>query len=279
MHDTNQFTVMKLSESYWKVRFQNGPINLWDVDSLEELSRLLDTIEAAPSLTVVVFESGNPDFFIAHWDFLADKARVAGMQPGPTGFHPYADTLARLSRVPVVTISSIHSRVRGAGSEFVLATDIRFASENALLGQFEVGTGAVPGGAAMARLARLVGRGRAIEILLGGDDIPAKLAELYGYVNRVVPEDELDTFVDTFARRIAGFDKVAVSKIKHFIDIPTLPTDEELGQSLAAFFETAGRPENRWRVTALFERGLQKPDGIELNLGNRLAEIAPEEKA
>jgi enoyl-CoA hydratase/carnithine racemase len=131
----------------------------------------------------------------------------------------------------------------------------------------------------MARLARLVGRGRAIEILLGGDDIPAKLAEVYGYVNRVVPEGELDTFVDTFARRIAGFDKLAVAKIKHSIDIPTLPTDNELRQSLEAYFETAGRPENGPRVMALFERGLQQPDGIERNLGHRLAEIAPQAEA
>jgi len=112
---------------------------------------------------------------------------------------------------------------RGAGSEFILATDIRFASDKAILGQFEVGVGSVPGGGPMARLARLVGRGRALEILLGGDDIPAALAAQYGYVNRVVPDAELEEFVDRFARRIAAFDKVAVSGIKHLVDVASLP--------------------------------------------------------
>ena len=110
---------------------------------------------------------------MAHWDFLADNAPLAKMQPGPTGLHPYLDNLVRLSKLPVATISEIRGRTRGAGSEFVLATDIRFASEKAILGQFEIGVGAVPGGGPMARLGRLVGRGRALEILLGGDDIPA----------------------------------------------------------------------------------------------------------
>ena len=98
---------------------------------------------------------------MAHWDLLADRERVAAMQPGPTGLHPYVDNLVRLSKLPVVTISVLRGRARGAGSEFALATDIRFASERAILGQFEVGIGAVPGGGPMARLSRLVGRGGA----------------------------------------------------------------------------------------------------------------------
>jgi enoyl-CoA hydratase/carnithine racemase len=117
---------------------------------------------------------------MAHWDLLADKARVAAMKPGRTGLHPYLDNFVRLSKVPVATISAVRGRARGAGSEFVLATDIRFASDRAVLGQFEVGIGSVPGGGPMARLARLIGRGRALEVLLGGDDIPAPLAAEYG---------------------------------------------------------------------------------------------------
>ena len=109
----------------------------------------------------------------------------------------------------------------------MLATDIRFASEKAILGQFEVGVDAVPGGGPMARLGRLVGRGRALEILLGGDDIPAALAAEYGYVNRVIPDDEIEGFTDAFARRIAAFDKVAVAGIKKLVDVATLPDDAE----------------------------------------------------
>jgi enoyl-CoA hydratase/carnithine racemase len=144
-----QFLVDEISSSYWRVSFDNGPINLFDADSIVELAELLTRIETDPALTVVVFESANPDFFIAHWDGTADAARVAAMAPGPTGLHPYLDNFVRLSKVPAVTVSAIRGRARGAGSEFVLATDVRFAGDSAILGQFEVGFGAVPGGGAM----------------------------------------------------------------------------------------------------------------------------------
>jgi enoyl-CoA hydratase/carnithine racemase len=240
-----QFHVHELSPSYWRVTFDNGAVNLLDPDTIDQLSTLIERIEKDPDLTVVVFRSDKPGYFMAHWDALADNARVAGMRPGPTGLHPYLDNFVRLSRLPVATISEIRGRARGAGSEFVLATDIRFASEKAVLGQPEVGLGVVPGGGPMARLGRLVGRGRALEILLGGDDIPAGRAEQYGYVNRVIPDDEIEGFTEAFARRIAAFDKVAVAGIKKLVDVATLPADEEFAPGLQAFFATAGRPENQ----------------------------------
>src|SRR5689334_4087668 len=169
-----------------------------DPDTVEQLATLVGAIEKDPDLTVVVFRSDTPGFFMAHWDFLSDGARVTAMPAGPTGLHPYVDNFIRLSRVPVATIAEIRGRTRGAGSEFALATDIRFASERAVLGQFEVGVGAVPGGGAMARLGRLVGRGRALEILLGGDDLVAALAAEYGYVNRVIADAEIEDFTDAF---------------------------------------------------------------------------------
>jgi enoyl-CoA hydratase/carnithine racemase len=172
MSATEQFHITAVSPAYWRVTFDNGPVNLLDPDTLDQLGALIGRIENDPELTVVVFRSDKPGYFMAHWDFLADNARVAGMRPGPTGLHPYLDNFVRLSKLPVATISEIRGRTRGAGSEFVLATDIRFASEKAILGQFEVGVGTVPGGGPMARLGRLVGRGRALEILLGGEDIP-----------------------------------------------------------------------------------------------------------
>lgn len=272
MTNTQQFQVAEVSPSYWKVTFSNGPINLIDVDTIEQLAALVDRIEQAPDLTVVVFQSDNPDFFMAHFDFLADGARIAAMKPGPTGLHPYSDNLIRLSKVPAVTISAIKGRARGAGSEFTLATDIRFAGSHAILGQFEVGIGTVPGGNPTGHLGRLVGRGRAMEILLGGDDFPAELAAEYGYVNRVLPEGELDDFVDAYARRIAGFDKVAISETKALINESTQIPDEEFGSALSAYFQTAGRPVNEHRVRRLFEGGLQKPDGVELDLGRQVAE-------
>jgi len=160
MSAAEQFHVDEVSPSYWRVTFDNGPVNLLDPDTIDQLAALIGRIENDPDLTVVVFSSDKPGYFMAHWDFLSDNARVAGMQAGPTGLHPYADNFVRLSRLPVATVSEIRGRARGAGSEFVLATDIRFASENAILGQFEVGVGAVPGGGPMARLGRLAGRGR-----------------------------------------------------------------------------------------------------------------------
>ena len=269
-----QFMVDEVSPSYWRVTFGNGPVNLLDVDSVEQLAGLVSRIEEAPALTVVVFTSANPEYFMAHWDVRSDRDRVAAMQPGPTGLHPYLDNFVRLSKVPAVTISAIRGRARGAGSEFVLATDIRFAGDRAILGQFEVGIGAVPGGGPMARLARLVGRGRALEILLGADDIPALLAERYGYVNRVVPDAALDGFVDAFARRIAGFDKEALASTKALVDVASLPADDEFRPGLAAFFRTAGRPENAPRVRALFEQGFQTPNGVEQDLGRVVGSLS-----
>jgi enoyl-CoA hydratase/carnithine racemase len=268
-----QFHIAEVSPSYWRVTFDNGPVNLLDPDTIDQLGALIERIENDPELTVVVFRSDKPGYFMAHWDALSDNARIAAMRPGPTGLHPYLDNFVRLSRVPVATISEIRGRTRGAGSEFVLATDIRFASEKAVLGQPEVGLGAVPGGGPMARLGRLVGRGRALEILLGGDDIPAGLAAEYGYVNRVIPDGEIEGFTDVFARRIAAFDKVAVVGIKALVDVASLPANEEFAPGLQAFFATSRRPENLPFRQLLFEKGFQQPDGIETDLGAAIGKL------
>jgi enoyl-CoA hydratase/carnithine racemase len=273
MSAAEQFHVHKVSPPYWRVTFDNGPVNLLDPDTVEQLGALIERIENDPDLTVVVFRSDKPGFFMAHWDFLSDNARVAGMQPGPTGLHPYADNFVRLSRLPVATISEIRGRARGAGSEFVLATDIRFASEKAVLGQFEIGVGAVPGGGPMARLGRLVGRGRALEILLGGDDIPAALAAEYGYINRVILDAAIEGFTDAFARRIAAFDKVALTGIKKLVDVATLPDDAEFAAALKVYFATAGRPENQPFAQLLLSNGLQQPDGVEADLGTAIGRL------
>jgi enoyl-CoA hydratase/carnithine racemase len=273
MSAAEQFHVSEVSPSYWRVTFDNGDINLLDPDTVEQLGALVGRMESDPDLTVAVFRSDKPGYFMAHWDFVSDAARVQRMPPGPTGLNPYLDNFIRLSRLPVATISEIRGRTRGAGSEFVLATDIRFASENAVLGQFEVGVGAVPGGGPMARLGRLVGRGRALEILLGGDDIPAALAAEYGYVNRFIADAEIEEFTDAFARRIAAFDKVAVAGIKKLVDVATLPDDQEFAPGLREYFATSGRPENRPIVEQLLTNGLQRPDGVEVDLGTAIGKL------
>jgi enoyl-CoA hydratase/carnithine racemase len=191
--------------------------------------------------------------------------------------HAWLDLLIRLSRAPVVSIASVRGRARAAGSEFVLACDLRFASrENALLGQFEVGTGVVPGGGPMARLARLVGRGRALEILLVGDDLDGPRAEQYGYVNRVIADDQLDDEVEAIATRLARFDRDAMAKTKSYVDQVTLPPDSEFPPALADFFDLLGRPAQQAQFARLEALGLNSDSDLERSLGRRVVETLPD---
>ena len=273
---SRQITIDKLSSGLWTATFNNPPINLIDPDTIGELQDLLAELESDAEIKVVVFRSADPDFFLAHWDVLADKGKVAAMPPGPTGMHPWIDLLVRLSRAPVASIAEIRGRARGAGSEFVLACDMRFASrERAILGQFEVGLGAVPGGNPMARLAGLMGRGRGLEVILGADDFSAELAERYGYVNRALPDEELSTFVESFARRLASFEKHAIAGAKALMDEVTLPADAVFPPSLSAFFTSVAHPGTRERAASLLERGLQRRSQTELRLGQAVAEASP----
>ncbi len=226
-------SVDRRSAAYCRVTFAHPPINTITATTVAELAELVDLIEQDPDLNVVVFDSANPDFYLAHYEAENDPGRTAALGVGPTGMPAWIDVLVRLSRAPAVSIAAIRGRARGAGSEFVLACDLRFASrENTLLGQFEVGIGVVPGGGPMARLSRLVGRGRALEILLVADDLDGPRAEQYGYVNRVIGDDRLDDEVGAIALRLAGFDHDAIARTKSYVDQVTLPADSELPPSL-----------------------------------------------
>ncbi len=196
---------------------------------------------------------------------LEESTRLA---PGPTGLQQLPDMLAQLSRAPVVSIASIRGRATGVGSELALASDIRFASrEKAILSQWEVGAGLVPGGGPMARLPRLIGRGRALEVLLGAEDIGGELAERYGYVNRALPDSELDAFVDALATRISSFDKHAIAETKRLVNVNSLPTDAEIAPEWDAFLASLGRPEAQARIQKLFDRGFHDPGDVETRLG------------
>src|ERR1700704_5276987 len=177
------FSLDRSARSLWRVTFDNPPISLIDPVMIVALHDLLAEIEQDNWVAVVVFDSADADFFLAHYDIAADQFAFNALPAARTPFHHWANLLIRLSRSRAVTISALRGRARGAGSEFVLATDIRFASrERAVLAQVEVGFGAMPGGGPASRLPGLVGRGRALEILLGVEDFDGGLAERYGYV-------------------------------------------------------------------------------------------------
>lgn len=269
-----QVRVHQESPSLWRVSLHNPPVNLVGPQMLTELRALIEVAERDDQVAVVVFDSADPDFFLAHWDIAADPALVDAMPLGRSGLHPWLDVLVRLSRLPAMTVSVLRGRARGAGSEFALATDVRFASrERAVLSQFEVGGGAVPGGGPASRLSRLVGRGRALEILLGADDFDADTAERYGYVNRSVPDAELDRFVDAFAHRVSRFDVRAIREVKSFVNDVTLPGDDELAPQMAAFTRSVARPETQNLIGQLFALGLQQRGPAERDLGQYLERL------
>ncbi len=266
-------SVDRCSPSYCRVTFDHPPINTITATTVAELAELVGLIEQDHDLNVVVFDSANPDFYLAHYDTEHDPGRTLALPAGPTGMHSWLDLLVRLSRAPVVSIASIRGRARGAGSEFILACDLRLASrENTLVGQFEVGSGVVPGGGPMARLARLVGRGRALEILLVADDLDGPRAEQYGYVNRVIADDQLDDEVDQIASRVARFDHDAIARTKFYVDQVTLPPDSEFPPALVDFFQMLGRPEQQARSARLEALGLNVDSDFERRLGQRVVE-------
>jgi len=270
-------SVDRRSSGYCRVTFDHPPINTITATTVAELAELVGLIEHDPDLNVVVFASANPDFYLAHYDAERDPARTAALGIGPTGMHAWVDLLVRLSRASAVSIASIRGRARGAGSEFVLACDMRFASrENTVLGQFEVATGVIPGGGPMARLSRLVGRGRALEILLVGDDLDGPRAEQYGYVNRTIADSDLDAGVDAIASRLARFSHEAIGRAKSYVDRVTLPPEGEFPPALVDFFELLGRPTHQAQFARLEALGLNTDSDLEWSLGRRVVESLPD---
>jgi enoyl-CoA hydratase/carnithine racemase len=267
---------MRRSPAYWRVTFDLPPLNIWGPKNVPQLNAIITALETDEHIKVVVFDSAIEGFFLTHYDFLAKPEDTTGLPPGPTGLQPLPDMLVRLSRAPVVSIASIRGRATGVGSELALACDMRFASrEKAILSQFEVGAGIVPGGGPMARLPRLMGRGRALEVLLGADDIPGDLAERYGYVNRSLPDSDLDVFVESLATRIASFDKRAISETKHFVDVASLPPDFEIAPEWDVCFASIMRPAAQERIKTLMELGFHKPGDVEERLGYYVGRLGP----
>ena len=261
-----RLTIDKTVPGHWRVTLNNPPINAIDDRMYDEFYDLVGEIEADAALKVVTFESANPDFFIAHYSMAEPRSRF--------GVPPWIDAAMRLAKSDVLSIAIIRGRARGGGSEFALACDIRFASrERAIFGQPEVGTGLIPGGGALHRLPLLVGRSRAIEIILGADDYDAETAERYGWVNRAIPEAELDDFVANFVRRVLSFDKPVLSAAKAAINQVGLPDPAQLQATQDVFFKTFGWPGTLDRMRKLRERGIGTAGEFELNLGRHVGSL------
>jgi enoyl-CoA hydratase/carnithine racemase len=272
---TPQIRLTRSSPTYWRITFDNPPLNLMGPEFVLEFREIMTALETDEHVKVVVFESAVEGYFLNHSDFLAKIEDLTRIPQGPTGLEAWPDILVRLTRAPVVTIASMRGRATGNGSEIALACDMSFASrEKAILSQWEVGVGLVAGGGPMARLPRLMGRGRALEVLLGSEDIGGDLAQAYGYVNRSLPDAELDGFVDALAKRIASFDKWAIANTKRLVNAASLPADVEIAAGWDACMASIVRPAAQEHIKALLERGFHKPGDVEDRLGFYLGQLS-----
>jgi len=264
MPDPPQFNTDRTCPGRWTITFSNPPINMFVPATIVELGALMTDLEADPSVKVVVFQSANRDFFIAHLD-----VSKAAERPGVLAL--WRDFVLRLSSAPVVSIAKIRGRTRGIGNELVLACDMRFASrQSALFGNPEIGVGLVPGGGALEWLPRVVGRSRALEIVLSGDDFDADIAERYGWVNRTLDDDALDSFVGTLVGRLASFDRGTLAAAKAQVNRFGTPTASELQSSNDMFFSTLASPNAQARRAKVRSIGYGLPGDFELNFGRYL---------
>jgi enoyl-CoA hydratase/carnithine racemase len=269
-----QVRLTRVTPSRWRVTLDNPPLNLMGPELVLQLREIVTALEADDDVKVVTFESAVDGFFLNHSDFLAKLEDLTSIPQGPTGLEAWPDILVRLTRAPVVSIAVVRGRATGNGSELVLASDMTFASrEKALFSQWEVGVGMVAGGGPMARLPRLLGRGRALEVLLGSDDVRGDQAERIGYVNRSLPDAELDGFVDALATRIASFDKWAIANTKRLVNDASLPPDVEIAAGWDACLGSLKRPAAQARIKALMEQGFHQAGDAENRLGFYLGQL------
>jgi enoyl-CoA hydratase/carnithine racemase len=269
-----QFSIGEPAPGYWRIVFSNPPINLLNSITVLELGELVSRIEEADELRVVVFASDNPDFYMARYD-LSDTNPVA-FAPTESGVTYFIDSMLRMQKAGPITIASIRGRVRGGGSEFALSCDMRFASvENSLLGQPEAGVGIVPAGGAVERLPGLVGPARALEIIASADDYDALVAERYGWINRAVPDTELDDYVDRLARRLATFDPEVLATTKRLVLGRTFkPTLDDYRETLEELRALVVLPSTNARRFALARHAAAVGSEFELRMGHHLGLIA-----
>jgi enoyl-CoA hydratase/carnithine racemase len=268
-----QFSISEPSPGYWRVVFSNPPINLLNSTTVLELGELVRRIEEAQDLRVVVFVSAHPDFYMARYD-LSDTNPLA-FAPTESGVTYFIDSMLRMNEAGSITIASIRGRVRGGGSEFALSCDMRFASiEKSMFGQPEVGVGIVPAGGAIERLPGLVGAARALEIIASADDYDAATAERYGWINRAIPDTDLDGYVDGLARRFASFDPQLLAATKRLVRArSSTPSVDDYRETLEELRALIVSPSTTARRTAVTRHAAAVGADFELRMGHHLGLI------
>lgn len=258
---------IKTSGGVAYLTLDNGPINLMDLALINDLDHAGQQLEADPAVKVVVLQSANPDFFIAHADLHAIN-NLPGEPPARTEKLGWIHgVLDRFRSMPKVTIAKIQGICRGGGSELALACDMRFGEiGRAVLCQPEVGVGIIPGAGGSVRLPRLVGRGRALEIILGCDDFSAEMAERYGYINRALPAGEIDDFVDALARRIASFPGATLAMAKQAASMDEGQVESQLAEEERIFFKSVRSDGAQRRIAAALAGGMQQAEMEKLNI-------------
>jgi enoyl-CoA hydratase/carnithine racemase len=243
------------------VTIDHPPINLLDIPLITDLDGASRELEADPAVKAVVLQSANPDFFVAHADITLIQQLPAEVPPRAEKLGVFHAMVDRFRTMPKATIAKIEGRCRGGGSELVLSCDMRFAAVGkALLAQPEVGVGIIPGGSGSVRLPRLVGRGRALEIILGCGDFDAATAERYGYVNRALPAEEITSFVNTLAYRIATFSADAVALAKEAVAMADTGIEDAMVREEQIFVRSAHTEEAQRRMAAAMAGGVQTPE-------------------
>ena len=254
------------------VKISDPPMNLEGPELIRDFVSLIQKAEADETVQVLVFKSADPDYFIAHVDVtrIKENREAAAKLNGDPSI---GQVLRHLSASRLVSIAQIEGRVRGVGSEFILACDMRFAArESAIFGQFEPSFGVIPGAGGAQHLTRLMGRGRALEVMLSAQDYDADLAERYGWINRALPADDIDDFVRSIALRIAGFPAMGHAVVKERVNAIALPTVEDVRRDSDLFLEGTRTNEFQELTKAAMKRGFQTRDG-EMDLARLVGEI------
>ncbi|KLD62834.1 enoyl-CoA hydratase/isomerase family protein [Dyella japonica] len=268
-----QLRITRRTPAYWRVTIDNPPINVMGPPMVRDFQHVIEAIEADEQVRVVVFDSAVDGYFLNHSDFNARFEDLTSMPNGPTGLPPWPDVLVRLTHAPVASIALIRGRATGNGSELTLACDMSFASrEKTIISQWEAGVGLVAGGGPMARLPQLIGRNRALEVLLSSEDLSGDQAAAYGYVNRALPDAELDDFVEALALRISRFDKWALANTKRLVNTQ-LPPEVEIGAGWDTCMASIGREHAQQSIKALMAKGFHQPGDIEERLAYHIGQL------